>query len=183
MAKYQRKIFLVNPNYQLKFCLAMCSFLLIGTAIFPLSVYDLFEKIITAQPYRAAEIKDQRFMMMSIVILIQLLIVSILFIFTVFLTHKTAGPIYKVISYFRDVRDGNGFKQIYFRDGDHFPELAEEVNLLSEYLGEKVNADLVYLSEVKSYISNLTLVVPDDKKAVLAEIIKKLDLIQSQYKA
>jgi len=158
---------------------------LITTSLYPLTIYDIIEGISTIKEIpleKRMDIVNNRSTILITLIAIHVTIIAILFIICIRITHKTAGPIYKVISYFRDIRDGNGFREIYFREGDHFPELADEVNLLSSYLDEKINSDLVYLNEVKSYIKNLALIVPDDKKPVMTEIIKKLDKIQKQYK-
>ena len=46
---------------------------------------------------------------------------------------------------------------------------------------EEHKKDLVYISEVTTYINNLSLVVPEDKRVVLNEIIVKLNEIQNRF--
>jgi hypothetical protein len=97
------------------------------------------------------------------------------------MSHKIAGPLYKLQNYLRDIREGGDVKSLFFRDGDHFHEIAEEVSQTMEYFSKQREKDFSYLDEVSSYIANLALVVPEDKKPVLNEIQSKLSEIQTRY--
>ncbi|MEK6625776.1 MAG: hypothetical protein AABY86_12445 [Bdellovibrionota bacterium] len=59
--------------------------------------------------------------------------------------------------------------------------MADEFNLTFEQIQENYKKDLVYLSEVNTYLANLSMVVPDDKKVVLNEINRKLTEIQERF--
>jgi hypothetical protein len=61
-------------------------------------------------------------------------------------------------------------------------ELADEYNDAMETVHDTHNADFAYISEVNSYINNLALVVPEDKRPVLEEIVQKLTEIQERFK-
>ena len=79
------------------------------------------------------------------------------------------------------IRDCEEYGKLYFRKGDYFPEIAEDINLTFNSLREQNKNDFVYLSEVNTYLKNLSMVVPEDKKIVLAEIIIKLDEMQQRF--
>lgn len=88
---------------------------------------------------------------------------------------------YKLQKFLHDVQD-NGFNgRLFFRKGDYFQEVAEDINDTFEELEEKYQNDMVYLGEVSSYLNNLSMVVPDDKKVVLNEITQRLGEIQERY--
>lgn len=50
-----------------------------------------------------------------------------------------------------------------------------------EYISTKQREDFTYLSEVTTYLSNLAVGLPDDKKMVVHEISKNLTEIQERY--
>jgi sensor histidine kinase YesM len=111
---------------------------------------------------------------------IQFAFIGVIFVLSVFLSHKIAGPLYKLQNYLRDIREGGEIRNLFFRDGDNFHEIAEEVNLVMEHFVQQRQDDFKNLEDVSSYIANLSLVVPEDKKPVMNEILSKLAEIQSR---
>jgi hypothetical protein len=81
--------------------------------------------------------------------------------------------------YLADIRNGADFRQLTFRDKDYFHNVAEEVTDTVEYLTQKSEEEIEYLTEVSAYLENIALVVPEDKKPVLFEIQKKLQDISN----
>lgn len=90
---------------------------------------------------------------------------------------------YKLQKFLRSKRDGNIDGKLFFRKGDYFQEVADDLNETFDEIEEQHNQDLKYLNEVNSYISNLGMVVPEDKKAVLNEITQNLTQIQNRFEA
>ena len=58
--------------------------------------------------------------------------------------------------------------------GDYFPELAENFNHAMDTLYNLRQHDFGEL-KIKDYLNNLSMVMPDDKKSVIAEINKKIE--------
>jgi methyl-accepting chemotaxis protein len=110
----------------------------------------------------------------------QLVYVGIVFIVCIFLTHKVAGPMFKLTNYLRRIAQGESPSSISFRDGDSFHEVAEEVNNAFDSVADQHEDDYSYLTEVTSYINNLALVVPEDKRPVIKEINARLSEIQKR---
>lgn len=81
----------------------------------------------------------------------------------------------------RAIREGLNPGKLFFRKGDYFQNVADDLNETIEVLEDSYKKDLVYLSEVNSYINNLSLVVPDDKRVVLNEISNRLSEIQEKF--
>lgn len=90
---------------------------------------------------------------------------------------------FKLQKFLRAKKDGLEDGKLFFRKGDYFQEVADDFNETFEELEERHHQDLVYLNEVNSYISNLGMVVPEDKRAVLSEITQRLNQIQSRFES
>ncbi len=66
------------------------------------------------------------------VLLNDLVIMVLLIIMGIFMTHRIAGPVYRVQKDIERVLGGEKGVRVKFRKGDSFPELAEKVNSLIE---------------------------------------------------
>jgi len=182
---YKRSIILINPRFQIKFSILVCLFLFISSVFYPLTIYDLVTKLVeqanATSPDMAAKMATYKNNLVFVLALFQLGFTAVTFIACLLFSHKIAGPIYKAQKYLAAIRDGEGNGKLYFRQGDYFQELADDFNDTFEVIQEDYKKDMVYLSEVSSYINNLTMVVPEDKKVVLDEITSKLNEIQDRY--
>lgn len=184
MAGYKRSIVLINPKFQIKFSLMISLIVFISSLIYPFTIYDLFTNFIqnTPNPLLQVELEERRKQLILWLCIYQFAFCSIIFIISIFISHKIAGPLYKLSTFFGKVADGINPGRLFFRKGDHFLDLAEDYNQAMERIKENHNADFTYISEVNNYINNLSLVVPEDKKPVLEEIVQKLTEIQNRFK-
>lgn len=183
MALYKRTIFVVNPAFQYKFSFIVCSFAVLASIMYPWTLYELYEKMIASDPSGAANLQQNRMELMVLLGSIQLGFIGLIFVISIFISHKIAGPLYKLQNYLRNIREGGEITNLFFREGDNFPEIAEEINSVMEYFVQQRQDDFENLEEVSSYIANLSLVVPEDKKPVLNEILSKLAEIQARYQS
>lgn len=171
-----RKIFVINPDFQYKFCLIICSLVFLGSLFYPFTIYDIFERLIQTQATsgNAAELAEQRTNLLILLTVAQTAFLAIIFVLCIFISHKIAGPMYKLKKYLSEVRTGESNYPLNFRTGDYFSEVAEEVNQTLDFLVDKNEEELEYLNEISVYIENISLVVPEDKKPVIEEIQAKL---------
>ncbi len=180
-----RKIYLINPKFQIKFSFFICSLLFLVSIIYPFTIYELMDSIIhhleTISPNIAGDYKTRRSQLFLFLFLLQVGFTGLTFFICIFFSHKIAGPLYKLQKHLALIRDGQSRGPLFFRQGDYFQEIADDVNLTFDQLEERYKNDLVYLSEVTTYMNNLLHVVPDDKRAVIVEIISKLNEIQSRF--
>lgn len=183
MSVYKRSIFLINPKFQIKFSLVICSLVWISSLIYPLTILELFNTFTKMSPEAKTALKAAQNELMIFLAGFQFIYILIVFIICIFLTHKIAGPMFKLTNYLRGIAQGESPTQISFRDGDNFFEVAEEVNNAFDRLADKHEDDLAYLTEVTSYINNLALVVPEDKKPVIQEINARLSEIQKRFES
>jgi signal transduction histidine kinase len=149
--------------------------------MYPLSIIDIFNVIIEKQPTEAASFEGLRNNLLVFLGFIEFAFLGLVFVVCIFMSHKVAGPMYKLQNHLINIKNGGEVKPVFFRDGDNFQEVAEEVNEVLEYFVNQRQEDFAYLDEVSAYINNLSLVVPEDKKPVLNEIQSNLAKIQSRY--
>lgn len=182
LAFYKRSIFLINPQFQLRFSLIVCSIIIISTLIYPVIIYDFFQMISAHNPAVAKNIVAAQKDLIWFLVLIQVVITLLVFVIFIFFTHKIAGPLYKLKNHLTRIREGDAITHLTFRNGDYFHDVAEEVSLFLETISVTQEEDFQYIDEVSVYLENLSSIVPDDKKPVLNEISRRLIEIKSRYK-
>jgi hypothetical protein len=174
LAFYKRSVFLINPSFQLKFSLIVTSLICISNMIYPWFIYDFFTGPQTGNLNPKSVV--------AFLLIVQFFVSILVMISLIFFTHKIAGPMYKLKKHLNDIREGQPISALTFRNGDYFPDVAEEVTLFLETVSSNQENDFQYVDEVSLYIENLSTVVPDDKKPVLNEISRRLLDIKSRYK-
>ena len=182
MAFYKRSVFLINPAFQLKFSLIVCSVIIISTLIYPVIIYDFFQLMTKSMPNVSENVLAAQKDLVLYLVLIQLVITLLVFIVFIFFTHKIAGPLYKLKNHLASIREGHPITPLNFRDGDYFQDVADEVTLFLETISSNQENDFHDLDEISMYVENLATVVPDDKKPVLSEISRRLLDIKSRYR-
>ncbi len=182
---HKRRIYLINPNFQLKLSFYVCFITFLSSIIYPLTIYELISNIsnnlIQVSPTTVKALADKKVDLIKFLAVWQVGFTFIIFCACILVSHKVAGPIYKTRKFLKSIKSNNDMGALYFRDGDYFPELAEDYNDAIGHIQENYKKDFVYLSEVNAYINNLSHIVPDDKKIVLTEITKKLNEIQNRF--
>lgn len=173
---------MINPSFQLKFSLIVCSVIVISTLIYPVIIYDFFQLVTKSLPNVSQSIVAAQKDLIFYLVLIQSVITLLVFIVFIFFTHKIAGPLYKLKNHLASIREGNEITPLTFRNGDYFQDVAEEVTLFLETVANNQENDFQYVDEISLYIENLSTVVPDDKKPVLNEISRRLLELKSRYK-
>lgn len=141
---YRRRIFLINRRFQLRFAFYVCSFLFALSFAYPLiidSTFDFFIKTLAADPAAPSVVYlDQtRKELLSLLVLMEGVFLSIAFIISIFISHRVAGPLFKLGRYFREARDGNIEQKLFFRKNDYFQELCSDYNAMMESIQKRVN--------------------------------------------
>ena len=162
-----RRSYIINPKFQYKFSFIICSLIFIGSLIYPITIYDLFNYIIELNPGVADQTEAHRNNLIQFLVLMQISFMGVVFIFCIFISHKVAGPIYKLSTYLQNLRSTGEVTSLTFRDGDNFPELADEINKTVDFLVSKSEEEIQELKDLSAYLENLSLVIPEDKKPVL----------------
>ena len=164
--------------------MVLCGIAFVISLIYPLVVFDIinmlqtdYEQIKALLPEGTQTIDFQEIQKgtMFLLFMVILAVLCLTFVLGILISHKIAGPMYKMTMFLQKIREGGVIHELTFRDGDQFEEVAEELNETLEYLTSRDEDELEYLTEVATYIENIALVVPEDKKPVLDEIRRKID--------
>jgi hypothetical protein len=178
---YKRKIVLINPKFQFRFSLIVSAIVLISSLAYPLAVYGIFEEIITHFPSLKKDSEALRTGLLTLLIIYQILYTVGIFIIFIFVGHKLAGPMYKLKMYLQNIADGQPPQELRFRKGDYFRDIENYYNNAFNSIKKRHEEDTQNLEEAISYINNLALAIPEDKKPVLQEIVKNLEETRNRF--
>lgn len=182
MAFYKRSVFLINPRFQLRFSLIFAGIVFLSGLVYPLIFMDFLSEFARQSPELQAQASKSKEDLLLFLLPIQVLFAILAFLVSIFMTHKIAGPMYKLKNHLADIRLGDGITPLTFRRGDHFHDVADEVSDFLETVAQNQESDFSYLDEVATYVSNLTHVIPEDKRPVLNEISRRLNEVSDRYK-
>ena len=132
-----RKIFLINKPFQLRYSAYVVSWICVLSAIYPLVIWELFERVVQllAKDPSApglVELNAARSDVLQLLIFLQIVFVGMIFLISIFTSHRIAGPLYKMNKFMRESAAGVVHWKMSFRKGDHFKELAEAYTLMME---------------------------------------------------
>jgi methyl-accepting chemotaxis protein len=135
MQKYRRSIFLINRPFQLKFAFFVCSWLFALSLAYPLVIYNLFDlffRYLSRDPNGPGLAALQTFRQEIIFLLatFQIFFLIITFMISIFVSHRIAGPLYKLKNFFKQNGGGKLSPDLHFRKNDHFQDVAHEYNLM-----------------------------------------------------
>lgn len=135
--RFRRSTFLINRPFQLRFSLYVCSWIFGLSLVYPLLIHQLFEKFLryAAQdpmgPPLEALHKTREDIVWLLVIL-QGLFLLIVFLMSIFMSHRIAGPLFKLRSFLESARQGEFSRALNFRKTDYFQELAHGYNSMMD---------------------------------------------------
>jgi len=133
---YQRRLLLINKPFQLRFAFYVVSWMIALSVTYPLIIFELFEMMgrvllkVSNDPSIGEQILAKRQEIFLLLVLLQFAIMSVIFLVSIFLSHRIAGPVYKLMKSMEEARAGKLTGPIFFRKNDHFKELADGFNEL-----------------------------------------------------
>lgn len=133
---WKRKVLLINPKFQLTFLVYMI--LIAATIILVLYVTNVF---FFKRSYEVGQtlnlppdhiyftfVDEQRKNMRVIFLLASAITMINLSFWGLYLSHRVAGPVYRLRKHMADLAEGRTDREVTFRTNDFFPELAEAFN-------------------------------------------------------
>jgi methyl-accepting chemotaxis protein len=135
MQKHRRSIFLIDRPFQLRFSFYVCSWLFALSFVYPLIIFNLFDyfaRYLTLDPNGPSLIMIQNVRKEIVILLVvfQIIFLAITFMISIFVSHRIAGPLYKLKNFLRQNGGGKLSADLQFRQNDHFKDLAVEYNLM-----------------------------------------------------
>jgi methyl-accepting chemotaxis protein len=185
---YKRRIYLINKPLQFKYLFVILSTILItiGVVYFT-TFYVIWDNVINEfffVPEAAKKMGDIFVKTSELLIAPILLLTAIFSAVSIFISHKVAGPLYRIERVAEELGKGNLDLQVRFRKGDELHYLADKLNLM-------INGIKGMVVDDKNIVDNLSKIadkLQDDvtrqkglKKDVKAAI-KKLNVIVQKLK-
>ena len=133
--KNQRRQYLVNRPFQLdvikKFSILATVNIITFYFIIYLFFYNLESKakmigLKISHPFLLF-LSDQKSLMTMLFIIVAIINVAIIICTGIFISHKVAGPIYRLVKFLNE-ENLDGVKKVSFRKGDYFLELQDAFN-------------------------------------------------------
>ena len=167
--KFKRKQYLVAKKFQLKYVALILLLIFLTAALCSYVVYYtsmllLGEKLANVYPQgRLVHIvKTVNFRILLSLILVSPLVAVI----GIFLSHRIAGPIYRMEKFLAGIAQGNLASQLTLRRKDELATLADGINYLVGSLKEAVITEKSHMNKVSAELANL-------KKALEAKPINQ----------
>jgi methyl-accepting chemotaxis protein len=138
----QRSIFLINKPFQLRLSFYVCSWLFALSVVYPIIIYNMFDyfrRYLQLDPNgpSLASIQSVRQEVVYLLAMFQTIFLIITFLISIFVSHRIAGPLYKMKMFFRQNGGGKLSPKLQFRKGDYFQEMAQEYNeMLAKMRGD-----------------------------------------------
>jgi methyl-accepting chemotaxis protein len=140
----RRRTYLINPRFQLR-AMLVPAIVAIGTVTFLVFLHFLMmqpgpERALVNETITLRSLMTSGWLFTSIVFS---LIYASLFIFlSVIETHKAAGAVFKIKHYLHRVSKGDLRSRITLRRKDHFQDVADEFNVMTDALLDDARKDL-----------------------------------------
>ena len=134
--KNDRKNYLINPTFQLTIVGVFIGISIIVNLIYFFSMNISFEEFFSLGKQLGLPKESQFFKFIThqkdkftnIFLVTSLLSSVVLIIFGILLSHKIAGPVYRITEDLKEMIKNKKTKEVHFRKGDFFIELTETFN-------------------------------------------------------
>jgi sensor histidine kinase YesM len=133
MAQLRRNAFLIDRPFQLRFSFYVCSWLFALSIVYPLIIYSLFNyflRYLSLDPNGPSLVglQDVKGQIVWLLVVFQLVFLVVTFLISIFVSHRIAGPLYKLRRFFNEAKAGQMGQTLRFRKKDHFQNVAAEYN-------------------------------------------------------
>lgn len=145
MKKFRRKQYIINPRFQLRFvyyigivAFVNAAIVIIANKVFIWRLYEKGRKVGLSEDHVFFSFLNYQDSSLTITSLISAAVLFIVMgLFGLKMSHRVAGPLYRLNQHMRGVANGELGKHVKFRKGDFFPELAEAYNMQYDFLSKK----------------------------------------------
>ena len=179
--KFKRVKFVVSPKFQLKYTGVILLFMFLTAVLCSYVVYYttiiiLGEKLANVYPQGrlVALINTVNFRIILSIILVTPFVAMI----GIFLSHKIAGPLYRIERFLQNVGLGDFSSHITLRQGDELMTLADSINSLIDNLKTSIISQKDKMDRISIEADNLKRILETSPKdiSVIKDSLKRLDV-------
>ena len=157
MSQYNRRNYFIDKKMQTKYIVLVIAVLVLHTLIVLAAVFlPYFLMLSPDAPLDTRAEAAKAFLLVHANAWPVIVGIIIFFaIMTLFVTHRIAGPIFRLKRGIRDIADGRLNERIHLRKKDEFHDVAEELNSLAERFSESFSVLKENSSLMVGYIGEL----------------------------
>ncbi len=182
----KRKALIVNKTFQFRFAFYLCTILTVLTLAYPLIImmlFDYFFEYLAHDPTgpgleRLNTIREE---LIALLIFMECIFFGLAFFIALFISHRIAGPIQKLLSLMKNAKDGFLNQRLSFREKDYFPELPLTYNEMMASFQKKIENQQNGISEAVSSIEKIVttdIKLHDETKKTLEQTLVHLRIVQ-----
>jgi methyl-accepting chemotaxis protein len=164
---YKRKIYIINKNLQLKYLFIIISMIAVSVlAVSFVTFYVIWDNVIKEFffiPEAAKKLGDIIVRTSEVAAGFTLLLLAIFGVAGIFLSHRVAGPLYRIERVAEEISKGNLDIKVQFRKSDELRTLADSLNNMIDGIKNIVTEDKKIISNLSSVSEKLTLDVKKQK--------------------
>jgi len=185
---YKRKIYIINKEFQLKYLFTIISMIAVSVlTVSFITFYVIWDNVIKEFffiPEAAKKLTDIFIRTSEIAGGFTLLILGIFAVAGIFLSHRVAGPLYRVERVAEELSKGNLDVNVRFRKSDELHSLADSMNKMIGGIKGMVVEDKKIIGNLSSVSEKLSVDVKKQKglKRDVVSTIKKLNGIIQKLK-
>ncbi len=177
-AKFKRRIFLIKRGLQFRYMGVIFVAMLLVAMIVGWTVYFSIWKDISDPTKKYDELVEV-FKQGNQVLLARMVFIAIIICFlSVFVSHKIAGPVYRLEESVKTIASGDFSRRIKLRQGDELQDLADAFNTMTESLDKIIGEDQKMLQNLNIIIEKIK---QDFKMKTIAEGRKGEIINELQY--
>jgi signal transduction histidine kinase len=185
MATFRRRIILINRPFQIRFCAYICAWVLALCFIYPVfisNLFDYFVRYVALDPANAdiGSLTATRKEIIRLVIITESAFLILTFMLGLFISHRIAGPLYKVRRCFEEFSRGGFDRKLYFRKRDYFPELASDFNKMVASFREREIRENEILATAAARIESVMKTANDQTRTELETALISIRKLQEQ---
>ena len=178
----RRRNYFIKKEFQARFILQFCLLVILTAVISAFAIYRFSGQSVTTvfENSRLMIKPSTEFIMPGLILstLVSVVLVSMATIgIVLFVSHRIAGPLYKVEASLERMADGDMGFDINFRKGDEVRKLAEIFNMTSQNLSSLIGGVKAESGQVNSAIDRLKALIetsPGEKRADLKGALEAL---------
>lgn len=149
MSSNRRKIIFINKDFQFKIIgyFAGLAFIAIG-AFYAANLWFFWkfsqigvEMGLPSDHIFYQFINNQKIHMNWIYFVVSVLVFCLLFFGGALLSHKIAGPVYRLCEHLKLINQGHQVGKVKFREGDFFPEIQDHINPVIDKINGKNSSE------------------------------------------
>lgn len=149
---FRRRNYLINKDFQFRYVLKILFSIVVMALIVALTIYyTTWSKIMDAF-YHLPEVAGQFAPLFASVNqslgMLLIIFIVLITIFSIFLSHRIAGPIYRFEKTLESIIQGDLSLQVNLRKNDEFKYLAEKINLMTNNLRNKIGQEKLAVEEI-----------------------------------